>query len=352
MAQIIDNHVHLIPGTPEKTYEPPIYRWRQTYSWAYGRPNKPPYERDPMDLYPRQEERVADPDGSATVAALDRAGVDAAVLIHADFGPSHGGGEGMTMNEMHQSFSNLQAKYPGRLYAFAGPDVRRPGSLELVEKAFRDWDTKGLKIFPEVGYFVNDPILHPFYQKCMEYEKPIAICTNFESPFARGRYNDPIYITDVVADFPDLEVIIFHCGNPFEHWFDVCVAMAHTALNTYLEFDAWIHPGRWPEEEMVQRLARARDAVGAHRITFGTDGQFAPTSWGERRAQDYEEHVGWWKELPKNAKKYGVQFSQEEVDLMMGLNLARLLRLVDMPEYTKKRKYGWSILMPRPNPTP
>ena len=352
MAQIIDNHVHLLSGRPDKEYEPPKYRWRQCYQWAYGMPNKPPYERDPMDMYPRQEQRVADPDGTATVAAMDRAGVDAAVLIHADFGPSHGGGEGMTMEEMHRSYADLQGKYPGRFYAFAGPDVRRPGSLELVEKAFGEWDTKGLKVFPEVGYFVSDPILYPFYSLCLEYNRPIAICTNFESPMARGRFNDPIYITDVVADFPDLNVIIFHCGSPFEHWFEITLAIGRSALNTYLEFDAWIHPGRRSEEEMVRRLARARNAVGAHRITFGTDFQCAPTNWGERRAQDYVQHVEFWKELPKIAPKYGVNFSQEEIDLMMGLNLARLLKIVDMPEYEKKRKYGWSILMPRPRPTP
>ena len=255
MAQIIDNHVHLLSGRPGKEYEPPNYRWSQAFRWAYGAPNKPPYERDPMDIYVRQEERVADPDGTATIAAMDRAGVDAAVLIHADFGPSHGGGEGMTLEEMHQSYTDLQNKYPGRLYAFAGPDVRRPGSLDLVEKAFRDWDTKGLKVFPELGYFVNDPILYPFYLKCLEYKKPIAICTNFESPFARARFNDPLYVTDVVADFPDLDVIIFHAGYPFEHWFEITVATARFALNTYLGFDAWLHPGRRSEEEMVKRLA-------------------------------------------------------------------------------------------------
>ncbi len=352
MAQIIDNHVHLLSGRPGKEYEPPIYRWRQSYSWAYGGAHKPPYERDPMDLYPRQEERVSDPDGTATIAAMDKAGVDSAVLIHADFGPSHGGGEGMTMEEMAKSYADLQKKYPGRFYAFAGPDVRRPGSLQLVEKAFTEWDTKGLKVFPELGYFVNDPMLYPFYSLCLEAEKPIAICTNFESPFARGRYNDPLYITDVVADFPDLDVIIFHCGNPFEHWFEITLAIGGAALNTYLEFDAWIHPGRRSEEEMVRRLAKTRDRVGAHRITFGTDFQCSPSNWGDRRADDYVRHVDFWKELPKTALKYGVNFSQEEVDLMMGLNLGRLLGVVDMPEYTKKRKYGWSILMPRPMPTP
>ena len=76
MPPIIDNHIHLISGRGEKHYLPTNYRWSLAVNWAYNRNQSVPYERDPMDLYPRQEERVADPDGSATVAALDRAGVD------------------------------------------------------------------------------------------------------------------------------------------------------------------------------------------------------------------------------------------------------------------------------------
>jgi predicted TIM-barrel fold metal-dependent hydrolase len=330
---------------------PPNWRWALSMNWAYGSP--PPYSRDPLDMYPQQEIRVADIDGSATIAALDKAGVNAAVMIHADYGPSHNGGEGMSMEEMHRSFANLQEKYPGRLYAFAGPDVRRPGSIELVEKCFRDWGSKGLKVFPQVGYFTSDPILFPFYQLCQEYNKPVAICTSFSSePQVRNRCNDPIYISDVVADFPDLDIIIFHAGHPFDHWFDICLAIAKSALNTYLGMDHWLDISRWGEETAVQRLARARDAVGAHRITFCTDAQFSKSSWGERRSQWYQKQVEFWRNLPTIARKYGLQFSTEEVDLMMGLNIARILGIIDMPDYEKKRKYGWSILMPRPMSTP
>ena len=352
LALIIDNHVHLMTGTPGKEYMPPKWRWALSMNWAYHMQN-PPYDRDPADFYPRQEERVVDPDGSATIAALDRAGVDAAIMIHADYGPSHGGGEGMTMDEMHRSFTDLQNKYPGRLYAFAGPDVRRPGSLELVERSFRDWDTKGLKVFPQVGYFASDSVLYPFYQLCLEYNKPMAICTTFSGePQVRGRCNDPIHITDVVADFPDLNVIIFHAGHPFEHWFEISLAIGRSALNTYFGMDHWLNVERYGEEKAVRRLARVRDAVGAHRITFCTDSQFSGSSWGKRRSDSYVKQVEFWKDLPKIAPKYGVQFSKEEVELMMGLNIARLIGLIDMPEYNKMRKYGWSILMPRPRPTP
>ena len=58
-----------------------------------------------------------------------------------------------------------------------------------------------------------------------------------------------------------------------------------------------------------------------------------------------------WRDLPAIAKKYGVAFSQEEVDLMMGLNIGRLIHVVDMPKYNK-RKYGWSVTTPPPRLSP
>ncbi|MBI4199099.1 MAG: amidohydrolase family protein [Chloroflexi bacterium] len=351
MAMILDNHVHLVSGTMGNEYLSPHYRWWNAYRWAYGPPQRPPYERDPLALYPRVEDRVNDPDGSATVAAMDKAGVDAAVLIHADhlgFGSLQAKG----MEEMHQDYVDIANRYPGRFYPFAGPDVRRPGSLELVTRGIQDGRFKGFKVMPEQGYFVSDRILYPFYDVCLEAGVPVAICANFEPPMSRGRFNEPLHITDVVADFPDLNVIIFHAGFPFEHWFEVCLGIGHYALNTYLEFDAWGDPNRCPEEQIIRRLARARDMLGAHRITFGTDGQFSHSPWGERRTQGYVRHLNLWRELPERAKRYGITFSREEVELMMGLNLARLLKIVEMPEYEKKRKYGWKILMPGPRPTP
>lgn len=354
---IIDAHVHLISGTPGNEYLPPRYRLDRSFIWAYSGGSKwtNGYERDPMDLYPRMEERVADPDGTATVSALDKAGVDAAVLIHADFGPSRGELPPKTMEEMQHDYVELQEKHSGRLYGFLGPDVRRPGSLEVVERGLSEWGLKGLKVMPQLGYYASDRMLYPFYQKCLEYDVPIAICTNYESSYSRAVFNDPIHISSLVADFPDLKVIIFHSGYPFDHWFEESVLIGHTAFNVYLEFAGWfVGGGKRPnltEEEWVRKLAYARDMVGAHRMIMGTDGQFSHGSWGTRSAERYAQVIEGWRSLRTTAKKYGIEFSQEEVDLITGMNMARLLKLVDMPQYNL-RKYGWSILTPPPRLSP
>ncbi|MBI4199098.1 MAG: amidohydrolase family protein [Chloroflexi bacterium] len=355
---ILDAHVHLITGTPGNEYLPPRLRWAFAMAWAYSGP--PPWNRDPLDFYPRQEQRVTDPDGTATIAAMDKAGVDAAVLIHADFGYVLGQPAPKGMEEMHQDYANLEQRYPGRFHPFAGPDIRRPNSLQFVQQGIANGRFKGLKVFPHVGYSPADPLLSPFYDTCLEAGVPVAICTNFEppyTPFTRGRFNNPMAITQVVADFPDLNVIIFHAGYPFDLWFEQCLNIAQYATNAYLEIDAWVmgfnsFPESISEEESIRRLHQARTMVGAHRIIFGSDGQFSPSSWGEQNAQRYARRVAFWKELPERSKRYGITFSREEVDLMLGLNLARLLKLVDMPEYAAKRRYGWKMPTPLPRPSP
>ena len=355
---IIDAHKHLITGTPGNEYFSPRYRLDRSFIWAYsGGRNKwvNGYERDPMDMFPRMEARVADPDGTATIKAMDMAGVNASCLIHSDFGPSRGDTAPKSAEEAHQDFADLQKKFPGRMFAFAGPDVRRPGAFDLVEKAFRDWDARGLKVMPQLGYYPSDRILYPFYQLCLEYDVPVAICTNYESSYSRAVFNDPIHISSLVADFPDLNVIIFHSGYPFNHWFEESVMIARHAFNVYLEFAGWtVGGGKRPnltEEQLVRMLDYTRSMIGSHQMIMGTDSQFSHSDWGKRSAEHYAHTVDWWRDLRKTGKKYGVEFSQEEVDMMTGLNVGRLIKAVDMPQFNK-RKYGWSILTPPPRLSP
>ena len=124
-----------------------------------------------------------------------------------------------------------------------------------------------------------------------------------------------------------MNVIIFHSGYPFDHWFEESVQIARSAFNVYLEFAGW-NPGggKRPdltEEEWVRKLAHARDLVGAHRMIMGTDGQFSHSDWGKRAEESYARTIESWRSLRSTAEKYGVDFSQEEVDLITRMNMAR-----------------------------
>ena len=48
---VVDAHVHLYTGTPEKKYFPKRQTWHICMWWAHI---NAPYTRDPMSLYDRQ----------------------------------------------------------------------------------------------------------------------------------------------------------------------------------------------------------------------------------------------------------------------------------------------------------
>ncbi len=59
--------------------------------------------------------------------------------------------------------------------------------------------------------------------------------------------------------------------------------------------------------------------------------------------------VDWWKNLPETAKKYGCEFTQDDVDLILGGNVARILGIDKNPEWKIEDKYGWRRRYPSPN---
>ena len=64
------------------------------------------------------------------------------------------------------------------------------------------------------------------------------------------------------------------------------------------------------------------DAVGAHRILFGTD----EPAINQRDFDLTKKWVELFKDLPNVAKKYGVDFSWEETELMLYGNAERIFK--------------------------
>lgn len=358
---IIDAHMHVLLGKPGHENLPERYRKILSMLWAYG--SGPPYDRDPDSFLERVEPRMSDPDGTYTIATLDQGGVDGAVLIPSDYGLAVGQDQPMTLDEIHQGIASLQSAYPGRLFGFAGGDARRPSAFDDFRRAIEEYGLKGYKVMPHLGYYPSDRMLYPYYERCQELGIPVAICTNMEWTTCRTRFNEPLHIGDVLVDFPDLKVIIFHVGFPIPSWFEQCLMLAVASLNVYLQFDAWIFPSFKPqqqgflhamnsEEMVVSMLDRARKITGAHRIVFGTDNNCGPSMYGEQLydGRGMRWIVDWWKSLPRRAEKYGITFTDEEVELMLGKNMARLLGVIEMPEYELKHKYGFSVRTPGPRP--
>ena len=137
------------------------------------------------------------------------------------------------------------------------------------------------------------------------------------------------YLDDVLVDFPDLVVVVNHSGmdtRASTYLWEQCVSIAETKLNMYLEVSDW--PRRLirvfdDESELVRKFKVMRDAVGAHRIIYGSD---QPAISPKRDNDLTKKFIEWLIDLPTNAKKYGVDFSKEEVELIMHGNAERIFK--------------------------
>ncbi|MBI2166515.1 MAG: amidohydrolase family protein [Chloroflexi bacterium] len=368
MGLVIDNHCHVSCEVPGRRYMPWQQSWLVSMEWAYGgrNPNKgrPPFLRDPQTLFPRQGLRYADPEGKYTIAAMDKGGIDMGVVLPIDYDFSWGSHSDIQIEEKHQHQHQMVQKYPGRFVSFGGPDPRRPGAKEIFRRAVTQYGAKGLKLIPKNGYYPWQAECYELYNVCMEFGLPASTCTEPNSGgYNRGRFTDPMHVLDVIGDFPDMPLTLLHAGNPLYDFFEKAVFVASGNPNTYIELNYWLKAAAGQEEAQgspifgmpigashvlneetaVLLLASARDILGAHKITWGIDRHFGPsirnTGW---------KQASWLKGLVKTAAKYGKQFTQEEVDLILGENVARVLKLKEYPEWTMERKYGYTRRDPRP----
>lgn len=369
MGLVIDTHKHINCQVDDKKYFPWQHTWYSCMVWAYGptAPNQgmPPYVRDPKALVAKQGARFADPDASWTLADMDEAGIDVSVLLPIDYDYAWGSDSGITIHEKHEHVAELQRSYPSRFIAMAGPDPRRPGAVDTFVRGVRDQGLRGLKLIPKTGFYPWDERAYLLYDKCIEFDVPVFVCTQPEGGgYDRVRFTDPIHLDDVVADYPDLKLVLLHAGAPLYDYFEHALLVASRGINTAISLDMWLYgydflvphfiPNfRTDEEAVVKLIARARDVLGPHRIMWGSDTHSGPRIHGTNifdKAMGFGINavVDFIRELPTIAPKYGRAFSTDDVDLMLGENASRMLGFREYPEWERPHTYGWQRLSPGP----
>ena len=315
---------------------------------------------------PKQQLRMSDPDGSYTIASMDAAGIDAAIVYTIDYDFVFGEASGMTVEEKHQRYGELQRKYPGRLVCTAGGDPRRLNSFEVYKRAIEEHKLRGIKFVPASGYYAWDEMLAPFYEYSLDNDQPVFFCTEVSrGSYRYVRFQEPVHVTDMTHDYPDLEVVLCHCRWPYPYWFEQCINTAASNPNVYLQVDHWIYgwgatkpdatDQPWEQSALTDEpliialLSRAKSAAGAHRMMFGSDNMSGPAfNTPEKSAGGYGLHnlVDWWRKLPETAAKYGYTWTSEVVDMVLGGTAAHLMGLKRDPKLEIPHKFGWRKLYP------
>lgn len=199
----------------------------------------------------------AAPSVAETLAAMDEAGVDIA-LLSAWHGP-----EGSLISNEEVAVQIEAA--PSRFRGLASVDLEQP--MQAVREIRRWVDGKrfvGVRVVPWLWNLPpNDRRYYPIYAACVDLGVPFCTQIGHTGPLRRSETGRPIpYLEDVLLDFPELTVVGGHVGFP---WLDELTTLAVKFPNFYVDTSAYA----------LHRLPPAFIAwmkgVGRGRVMFGTN---------------------------------------------------------------------------------
>jgi len=239
---VVDFHVHA------SVYDQPTESYQALVAKAWGE------RREWM------ETTYSDP--RAFLGLMDDCGIDYAVIL-AELAPIT---TGIASNEYVARFCSASE----RLIPFASVNpLTMAKPAEHLERLVKEHGFKGLKLYPTYQqYYPNDARVYPLYAKAQQLGIPVSLHTG-SSVLAGSRlkYGDPILLDDVAVDFPELTLLMCHCGRPF--WYEQAFGLARFHPNLYLEVSG-LPPHKllnfFPE---LERLA--------DQVVYGSDWPSVPT---------------------------------------------------------------------------
>ena len=298
--EIVDGHMHIFTATFSRRIEQHLdsrsdrYRhavrlWHDRFMRKYnselGEENDDP------------PEKIA----HSWAEELDKHGVDKAVFV--SLYPDD--------NEL-TAFVNSK---PNRFFAFATVDPKDPRAPELLRRRVEQERYVGLKLYPTTtGFLHSDRSIYPVYEECRYLGIPVlfhlGITLEYDSDL---RFANPIELHPVLKDFPDIPFIVAHFGAGY---FREVLLLAYHVNNLYVDTSGknlWSNylPYRITLAEVFQR---SLEVLGPERLIFGTDSRML--SRGYRKVV-LEEQLAILRKL---------ELSNEEISLIMGANMMRLIK--------------------------
>jgi predicted TIM-barrel fold metal-dependent hydrolase len=156
-------------------------------------------------------------------------------------------------------------------FASVNPNYRGPkAAVRELERAVGELGLSGLKLYPMYqDWSPADPVIaFPVFEKAAELGIPVLIHQAGSTRVdARMEYARPALLDPVGRHFPDLRVIIAHCGIP---WVDEAMFMLTKHPNFYGELSYFI--ATVTPEELYRFLIHAEQSfVPLEKLIFGSD---------------------------------------------------------------------------------
>jgi predicted TIM-barrel fold metal-dependent hydrolase len=196
-------------------------------------------------------------DGDATMAAMDRGGVDVA-LLSAWCGPT-----GVLIS--NDEVADQVGRYPDRFRGVGTADIRSPAAAcRELRRCVNDLGFVAIRVVPWLWNLPpNDRRYYPLYATCVELGVPLCTQIGHTGPLLPSEPGRPIpYLDDVLLEFPELVVVGGHVGYP---WIDEVLSLATKYPNFHIDTSAYA-AHRLPAALVAYMRGRGRT-----RVLFGTN---------------------------------------------------------------------------------
>ena len=169
------------------------------------------------------------------VKDMDAAGVDRACIVGMDLTSRYG-----VENVTDDDLAAFTEAYPDRFIPFTSvdPTLGRAAS-DKVRAAKAKMNIRGIKLVPPVQHFdFSDSRHDPLWETARELDLIVwTHCGHQRShPDSDARWGHPMLVEPVALKFPDLKIVLGHCGFPW-HWEAWSLVVRHE--NVFLDISAY-----------------------------------------------------------------------------------------------------------------
>lgn len=234
--------------------------------------------------------------------------------------------------------ADLQARYPDRFIGVFGAEpmderhVFHRQRLMEFRAAAKDQGIRGLWFGPPYGhYYANDKCAYPFYEAALEFDAVVYFHHGGGVGGGGGRpssapmkYAQPIYLDDIVIDFPGLRMNIEHMAYP---WTEELFALMKRANNVYADVSELFNRPTM----LAWYLSTAKEYGVIDRIVWGSDTDlYWFDDWEFARYKAKVQSETSWLRNDLNGVLEGAGWpllSGEEIDGLLGDNAKTLLQI-------------------------
>jgi predicted TIM-barrel fold metal-dependent hydrolase len=301
---IAASECHLMGDLSEVSYYPDVARWFRSAMKGVARVWGAPKTPAPMRA-------------SELIKQMDEAGVDVGFGLRESMMDVTGYAAPMSTNAF---IIKEIAPYPDRLYleCNVGPILKRgvKHAIWELEYLVKERDAKLCKVYACEDGPLNDPEMWPFYEKACELDVPLTIHTGMAYVVPQPtKYTLPILLDDVLLAFPDLKIIAYHMGWPYQ---EELFGLAGKHRNLYVGISGIVGWFTRAPYRGYHLIGEALEWAGPDKVVFGLD-------WP---GVDLKACVDYMRtfEIPEGLRQqWGYPAITDEIRAkILGLNLAKL----------------------------